>query len=125
MATSKKKASAAKIEWKGFLNVNLSAEDETIFEQWETERTFGISDVAVLVDNGYKFALNWDTHHDGFVASLYSGSPKLAWTGWTLTAWAGDVETAMRLLFFKHYYLAEEDWEQFTGKVERLNRKYG
>jgi hypothetical protein len=114
-----------KVEWKGYLNVNLSTEDEAAFDVWETKRIFGISDVAVLVDNGYKFSLNWDTHHDGFVAGLYSGSQKLAWTGWTLTAWAGDVDTAMRLLFFKHYILCEEDWERFTGKVERLNRKYG
>lgn len=124
MAQAKKK-SALKVEWKGYLNVNLSAEDEVLFEQWELERAFGISDVAILVDNGYKFSLNWDTHHDGFVAGLYSASPKLAWTGYTLTAWAGDVETAMRLLFFKHYYMCEEDWEKFTGKVERMNRKYG
>jgi len=119
------KKTVNKVEWQGYLNVNLSAEDELLFEQWEVKRLFGIDDVAVLVDNGYKFSLNWDTHHNGFVASLYSGSHKLAWTGWTLTAWAGDAATAVRLLFFKHYQLCEEDWERFTGKVERLNRKYG
>jgi hypothetical protein len=114
-----------KIEWKGYLNVNLSPDDETLFEAWEVERTFGIVDVGVLVDGGYKFSLNWDSHHNGFTAGLYSGDARLAWTGWTLTAWAGDIETAMRLLFFKHYVMCEEDWERFTGKVERMNRKYG
>jgi len=122
--TSKKKTTQ-KVEWKGYLNVNLDVDDETTFDGWETERVFTLSDISVLVDNGYKFSLNWDTHHDGFVASLYSGSNKLAWTGWTLTAWAADVDTAIRLLFFKHYQMCEEDWERFTGKVERTNRKYG
>jgi hypothetical protein len=116
---------APKIEWKGYLNVNLSAADATAFDAWEIERVFGIDDVAILVDNGYKFSLNWDTHHDGFNASLYSGSPKLAWTGWTLTAWAGDVHTAMRLLFYKHYIMCEEDWERFTYKSEKSGLKYG
>ena len=125
MAKQTAKKQAPKIEWKGYLNVNLSPDDEVVFEAWETERVFGIGDVAILVDNGYKFSLNWDSHHSGFTAGLYSGNAKLAWTGWTLTAWAADVETAMRLLFFKHYIMCEEDWEHFTGKVERLNRKYG
>lgn len=114
-----------KVEWKGYLYVNLDSEQEAAFEAWETERIFTINDVAILVDNGYKFSLTWDTFHSGFSASLYSASPKLAWTGYTLTAWAGDVETAMRLLFYKHYIIAEEDWERFTGKAELMSRKYG
>jgi len=114
-----------KIEWKGYLNVNLDNDDAKTFDEWETQRLFSIADVAILVDNGYKFSLNWDTHHNGFVASLFSSSPKLAWTGWTLTAWAESSEDAMRLLFFKHYILCEEDWERFTYKSEKQGRKYG
>ena len=124
MATSKKNKTP-KIEWKGYLNVNLSAEDAATFDGWEVKRVFGLSDISVLVDNGYKFSLNWDTHHEGFTASLYSGSNKLAWTGWTLTAWAGDAETAVRLLFYKHYMMCEEDWERFTYKSEKSGLKYG
>jgi hypothetical protein len=114
-----------KIEWQGYLNVNLSAEDEAIFDAWEVNRVFSFGDVTILADNGYKFSLAWDDRHNGIVASLYASNNKLAWPGWTLTAWAADVETAVRLLFFKHYSLCEEDWERFTGKVERMNRKYG
>ena len=125
MSTSGKNKKQQKVEWKGYLSVNLDGDDEAAFDVWEVKRTFSIVDVAVLVDNGYKFSLNWDSFHSGFTASLYSASGKLAWTGWTLTAWAGDVETAMRLLFFKHYVMCEEDWERFTGKVEKSNRKYG
>lgn len=124
MATTKKKL-APKVEWKGYLNVNMDVEDETQFDVWETERVFGFSDISILVDNGYKFCVNWDSHHSGFVASLYSGTAKLAWSGYTLTAWAEDIETAVRLLFYKHYIMCEEDWERFTGKVERGGRKYG
>jgi hypothetical protein len=114
-----------KIEWKGFLNVNLSAEDAELFDKWELDRTFSINDISILVDNGYKFSLNWDNTHSGFSAALYSGSTKLAWTGWTLTAWAGDWQTAVRLLFYKHYILCEEDWERFTYKSEKSGLKYG
>lgn len=116
---------APKIEWKGYLNVNLDVDDESAFDTWETKRIFTIHDVSVLVDNGYRFALNWDNFHSGFIASLYSGSTKLAWPGYTLTAWAEDWETAVRLLFYKHYIMCEEDWERFTGKTELMNRKYG
>lgn len=114
-----------KVEWKGYLNVNLDDAEAAAFEAWETERVFGISDVAILVDNGYKFTLAWDAFHSGFTASLYSSLPILAWPGYTLTAWAGSAEDAMRLLFFKHYIICEEDWERFTGKVEKSGRLYG
>jgi len=124
MATQKK-TKAPKIEWKGYLNVNISTEDAAAFDQWEVKRKFSFSDISILVDNGYKFSLNFDTHHSGFVASLYSGSTKLAWTGWTLTAWAEDAETAIRLLFYKHYMMCEEDWERFTYKSEKSGLKYG
>jgi len=125
MAKSPGQKKQPKIEWKGYLNVNISPEDAVAFDAWELKRNFGISDVAVLVDNGYKFSLNWDNHHSGFVASLYSGDAKLAWTGWTLTAWAADYETAMRLLFYKHYIMCEEDWERFTYKSEKSGLQYG
>jgi hypothetical protein len=125
MAQSVKPKKQPKIDWKGYLNVNLDAELEKAFDVWELKREFGITDVAVLVDNGYKFSLNWDNHHNGFVASLYSASSKLAWTGWTLTAWAPDVGTAMRLLFFKHYIMCEEDWERFTYRSEKSGARYG
>jgi hypothetical protein len=125
MATSKKSKAAPKIEWQGYLNVNLDTDDEVAFDAWEVDRVFTLADVAVLVDNGYKFALNWDNFHSGFVASLYSGSTKLAWTGWTLTAWSDSADEAIRLLFFKHYYMCEEDWEKFTYKPEKSQRRRG
>jgi len=120
-----KKQVKSKIEWKGYLNVNLGSEDEVLFDQWEVDRVFSLADVATLVDNGYKFSLNWDDFHDGFVAGLYSGNSKLAWTGWTLTAWAETVEECMRLLFYKHYVMCEEDWERFTYKPEKSGKKRG
>lgn len=120
-----KKQAKAKVEWKGYLNVNLTAADDKLFDQWEADRVFGIADVGLLVDAGYKFSLNWDDHHSGYVASLYSGSPKLAWTGYTLTAWSDTPDEAVKLLMFKHFFLCNEDWEQFTYKSERIGGRRG
>lgn len=122
---AKKLSAPKKVEWKGYLSVYLSAEDEVSFDVWEKDRVFGLADVSILVDNGYKFSVGWDAHHNGFVASLYSADAKLAWTGWTLTAWADDVNDAVRLLMFKHYVLCEQDWERFTNRTERTSRRFG
>ena len=114
-----------KIEWQGYLNVNLDSSDEVAFDAWQVERAFALSDIAILVDNGYKFSLTWDDFHSGFSASLYSGNAKLAWTGWTLTAWAESVDEAIKLMFYKHYEMCLEDWERFTYKTEKSGKKRG
>jgi hypothetical protein len=125
MATSPKKAKAKKVEWKGYLRVNLTPEQEEYFDGWFPAQNIQISDFGILANNGFKFSISWDDFHDGVSASLYANSSKLAWSGWTLTAWADSVEEAVALLFFKHYHICEEDWERFYDVVERSGRKRG
>lgn len=125
MATSNKNAKRAKVEWSGYLRVNLTEEQDFAFEKWFPEQVIQLSDVGILCNNGYKFSLNWDNFHNGVVASLYAGDAKLSWKGWVLTAWADSVEEAVGLLFYKHYIVCEEDWEHFKDVVEKTTRKRG
>jgi hypothetical protein len=125
MATSKKIKRTPKVEWKGYLRVNLTPEQDANFDKWFPTQSIQLADVGILANNGYKFSIAWDDFHDGVVASLYASSPKLSWPGWTLTAWAPSVEEALSLLFYKHYIVCEEDWERFTDVVERTGRTRG
>lgn len=114
-----------KVEWQGYLTVNLSAEDDVIYDSWAIDKNIGLSDINELVENGYKFSLGWDDYNDAPVASLYANSTKLEWAGWVLTGWAGNYEDAIKLLFFKHYELCEENWNAFKGKASRSGAKRG
>jgi hypothetical protein len=125
MAKTTSKPPKNSVEWKGYLRVNLTREQEAEFDVWFPTQTILLSDCGILCNNGYKFSLNWDKFHDGVSASLYANNEKLARCGWTLTAWAPSVEEAIGLLFYKHYVICEEDWERFYDVVEKHNPRRG
>src|SRR5690242_14906139 len=124
MATKKMKK-PAKAEWKGFHNVNLSAEDEVLFEAWQKENVTAFNWVEALADEGYKVSFDYDAYNEGFKASLYATQSKMEWAGYTLTAWAGDVQTAFNLLCFKHYVMCKQQWEIAKDKPNKGTSKYG
>lgn len=113
------------VEFKGYLRVNLTDEQDKHFDEWVPSQVIQISDFGILCNNGFKFALAWDNFHRGVVASLYANDPKLSWSGWILTAWADSAEEAVALLFYKHYIVCEEDWEHFKDAVEKSSRSRG
>ena len=125
MATSAKTKKKSKVEFRGYLRVNMTDEQDAAFDKWFPLQTIQVSDFGILANNGFKFALAWDDFHNGVVASLYANDPKQAWAGWILTAWADSAEEAVALLFYKHYIVCEEDWERFYDVVEKTHRKRG
>lgn len=114
-----------KVEMKGFFNVNLTKEDEILFETWQPENTTGLNWIETLVNDGYKVSMDYDNYNQGYKASLYANSYKLAWAGYTLTAWAGDIQTAFNLLCFKHYVIAKQDWDVAPDVAKRGTSAYG
>lgn len=124
MAT-KKIGKPAKAEWKGFHNVNLTKEDEKLFEIWQVENPTGINWIEALTDEGYKVSFDFDPYNDGFKASLYAVSAKMEWAGYSLTAWAGDVQTALNLVCYKHYVMCNQIWEIAKDVPKRGTSSYG
>lgn len=125
MPNKRSKTAPKKAEWKGYHKVNLDKADEVLFEQWRETNDVQISDFDVLCNNGYKVSVSWDDYHEGVSASLYCTAAKMEWAGYTLTAWAGDTETAIKLLFFKHYVLCQEHWEIAKEKADKGVSSYG
>lgn len=125
MASNKRKTQPKKAEWRGYHRVNLDKADEALFEQWRGENVPTFADLDILANNGYKFAVSWDPYHEGVSASLYCTDAKMEWAGYTLSAWAGDTETATQLLFFKHYVLCREHWEIAPEKADKGTSPYG
>jgi hypothetical protein len=114
-----------KAEWKGFHNVNLTREDEPLFEAWQQDNVVGINWLEAWADNGYKVSVDFDPYNEGFKASLYCTQAKMEWAGYTLTAWAGDVQTALNLLAFKHYVMCNQKWEIAKDTQKRGTSNYG
>lgn len=120
-----KKQRAAKVEFKGYLNVNLSAEEDLAFDAWFGDGKFDLSLLFDLIDFGYKISFAEDEFNDGLSVSVYAKSSKLSWAGWTLTAWAGTLEEAAALAFFKHQFVCNQDWDAFTGRPAKSHSKRG
>lgn len=114
-----------KAEWKGYLRVNLTTEQDEAFDLWKVSQHVQLSDIDILLNNGFKFSLNWDVFHNGVSANLMATDVRLSWAGYVLTAWDTDVESAILLLFYKHYVVCEEDWEHFTDVVEKMGKTRG
>ena len=125
MSNSRKTKPVKKAEYKGYHNVNLSKDDGLLFEAWKVGQSIQLSDLDILANNGYKFSLGWDEYHQGVVAALYAKDAKMEWAGYTLSAWAADTETAILLLFYKHYIMCEETWEVAKDKPDRPHAEYG
>jgi len=114
-----------KAEWKGYHRVNLNKEQEADFTAWASSQAIQISDFDVLCNAGYKLSLSWDDYHQGVSAALYCTQAKMDWAGFSLSAWAGDCETALKLLFFKHYILCGEIWDVAKDQSERQHGVFG
>jgi len=124
MARSQKKQ-VKKAEWKGYHKINLTPEHELLFEAWKGKMDIQLTDFEPLCNNGYKISFQWDDYNQGVSASLYCTAAKMEWAGYTLSAWAGDLETAIKLLFYKHFVMANETWEITKDVSNRGTSSYG
>ena len=124
MAQAKKK-SKPKVAYKGYWNVNLTKQQDFEFDAWAALQTIQISDFDILANAGYKVSMQWDDFHGGVNASLYAADPKLNCAGFTLTAWAMDCETALKMLFYKHYELLKGNWETSRERSETTHASRG
>lgn len=122
---SKKMSKPKRVDYKGFHNVNLTKEDESLFEAWREENVTAFNWIEALADEGYKVSFNYDAYNEGFKASLYAESAKMAWAGYTMTSWAGDIQTAFDLLCFKHYVMCKQDWDVARDVSKRNTSNYG
>jgi len=116
---------AAKADWKGYHKINLTDAQNSLFSSEYLSHVLQWSDIDILVNNGYKFSLQWDTYNQGVTASLYCQDRKMEWAGFTLTAWSGDAETATKLLLFKHYVVSAEQWSIVPYEREGSSVKWG
>lgn len=114
-----------KAEWKGYHKINLTREQTEVFESEHANLPINAAEVDILVNNGYKLSYSWDDYNSGVSASLYAQNAKMDWAGYTLSAWAGDIQTAHNLLLFKHFVVAGERWEIVKHEREGSSTRFG
>lgn len=112
-------------EFKGYHKINLTREQNEVFESEYASLSARFDDIDILINNGYKLSFSWDDYNSGVSAALYAKDQKMDWAGYTLTAWAGDAQTALNLLLFKHFIVAQQKWEIVKAEREGSDTKWG
>lgn len=115
-------------EWAGFAQVNVGDNERPKFDMWLSE--IGDGWWPLLQDElaaGLKLTLVWDGANDCFIASL-TGRPDIdgqsAWTA-CLSARAGEMNTALALLTYKHVEVTGGDWSDWLINGTKTKRSFG
>ncbi len=122
---NKKSTKVKSAEFKGYHKINLDNAQNALFDAEYASIVPPLSDIDILINNGYKLSFAWDDFNSGVSASLYAKDQKMEWAGYTLSAWAGDVQTALNLLLFKHFVVANQKWEIVKPEREGSSVKWG
>lgn len=126
MPTKKQQTTKVKkAEWHGYHRINLTREQTEVFERDYLNEPVSFDEIGILVNEGYKISFSWDDYNSGVSASMYAQNAKMEWAGYTLSAWAGDPDTAIKLLLFKHYVVAQKQWEIVKPEREGSSAKFG
>lgn len=102
--------------WVGFVDVTLTSKEKELFGAWDMQ---GDDLWVMLVDamtHGHKVSLSYNRQNETFGASFTGTDPDGSNKGFTLSAFAADWYTAVRVLVFKHAVLLDFDWKNADGR---------
>lgn len=92
-----------------FVDCPLSQYQKDAFKSMEGDADTLYDHIPELLKGGYKVTTSWNGMRHAFCATLLApDTSKNASRG--LSAFAGDIFTALRLVVFKHVYVLEGDW---------------
>lgn len=115
-------------QWAGFAQVNIGDSERESFDDWRS-RVAGTW-WALLQDelaSGLKLTLVWDGANDCFIASLTGRPDCNGMSEWTacLSARAGEMDTALSLLLYKHLEVTGGDWSDWLINGPKTKRSFG
>lgn len=124
MAKTQKKP-VKKAEWKGYHKISLTREQDADFDAWALANPLDWSWIDHYADQGYKISFNFDEYHSGMSAAMYCTQEKMAWAGYSLTAWGETAIEAFQMLLYKHIVICGEIWDVAPNVSERSYAKRG
>lgn len=106
--------------WKGYKNINITSDLESDVEKFvEDDKNVFYSFNEMLV-TGYQIKIYFDEKNESMKALATCFDADSVNYGYAMSAWAGDWYTALAVLIFKHYEVADKIWED--GTVTKVNK---
>lgn len=97
-------------DFKGFVTVNLTADDIARIEAEEVDQGRLFDHLSSLLDKGYKFSCKIDPASGSVAATLMDVDPSRPAFGFGLSGWGGDLADAVQALLYKHFFLCQDGW---------------
>jgi hypothetical protein len=99
-----------KATWQGFVDIPMTAHQKEAFKAVEMDAEDFERTLEDFIGEGYKVSVTYQRKQGSFqvaATAQWAGMPN---AGYTTSAWAKDVFTALRLLLYKHYDMCGGDW---------------
>ena len=120
--TSKKNDSSttgggkAKVEWKGYVNFEMSKEQSAEAKVWlAAHPEFYGEALQEAVEDGYSLKTHWSEHVKGVSAGLYAQNGDLPNAGYCLTQHSADAHLANVKVLYVHFRLLGGSWDAGGG----------
>lgn len=116
MAGKKGKSSTfSQGNWKGFANINLREQDKAALQGIAPEPDEILACIDAVISSGHKISVTKGEGKKACVVSFTGQEASGANNGYTLSSFASNFFTAFTVNYYKHHYMAQGDWSQFTG----------
>jgi len=114
MAKSGQNGAGKGTDWGGYVDRRLAVSEREEFMLWVCEFADVFKLIADLLWEGYRLSVSFDRGSKAFFTSLTGAGGFEDGKARTLTARAADLETALRLLIYKHTILLSGDWKDYS-----------
>jgi hypothetical protein len=111
----KGKSTEKEFEWKGFINVSLSADQKEQYSAWDIQDQDVWDGLASYAQSGYKINLSFNRQNDKFNVT-FTGQPECGEnSGYAVSAFAKTPYSAARVALFKVSSVLPEVWTEYDS----------
>ena len=101
---------AAQTAMPRFVDIRLDQTQKQKFLQWFSPDADHVGWLQQFADDGYRVGVSWSGEHQSYTVSATCRDAASPNNGLCMTAFAGDLDKAIALLWFKHTLVAEGVW---------------
>lgn len=108
--SSKSASGKPKVEWKGYVNVELNTEDKKGISEVKDMALLVDTVINDLVEHGYSFKVRYDAYNKCFAAQFYCEDSSDPNAGWCLSMRGGNWWTATCRLCYVQSVMLQSRW---------------
>jgi len=97
-----------------FLSANMTVEEKASFREYDISDDKIAGYIIELMDSGYKWSGGFDKNNESCYVTVTNKDGDANFKGYALTCYAGTAKQALLLAIFKHFVLADGDWEYWN-----------